>query len=208
MSGPEPLRALSEFATLTGLMSCGSELGAGSTEGLGEPASAAASGTDGLAEGTAEGFVEGEADALAEGDGEGFLAAADDGDALAEGFAAARGAGAGAGGGATGAGGGGAGGGASPPPSHPAPGADWLPATCGDTGGVEVEGDEFPPNSTVAKMYGYRPPSGLHAIAIPVWVNAGSRMFLRCGALFIQKLWAHAPVSVVSCHARFCAPDR
>lgn len=204
-NGPVPPPASSEAATVTGLISCGSAPGVASTGGLGEPTGAAAGGTgevDGAAEGLADADAEGAADALA--DGEGFFAAA----AEADGFAAATGAATGAGGGAAGAGGGGAGGGASLPPSHPAPGADWLPATWGDTGGVDEEGDEFPPNSTVAKMYGYLPPDGLHAIAMPVWVKAGSRMFLRWGALFIQKLCAQAPVSVVSCHARFCAPDR
>lgn len=33
-------------------------------------------------------------------------------------------------------------------------------------------------------------------------------MFLRWGELFIQKLCAQAAVSSVSCHARFCAPER
>ena len=90
---------------------------------------------------------------MADGDGgEAFLAAVADGDAFAAVLAtgAATGAGAGGGGGA-GAGAGGAGGGAAPP-SQPAPGEDWLPATWGEAEGVELRGEEVPPNSTVAKM--------------------------------------------------------
>lgn len=143
-----------ESATATGLISCGSVLGIGSVGGLGEPAPAAASGGGDDAGGLTEGLAEGETEALADGEGEAFFAAADaeaDGfaDGVADGFPAA-GAATGAGGGGAGAGRG-AGGGASPPPSHPAPGDDWLPATWGDTGGVELDGDAFPPNSTAAK---------------------------------------------------------
>ncbi len=155
INGPELPPVRSESARLTGFISCGSALGVTSTGGLGDPDSAAARVT-GEADGVGEGLDDADAGALAEGDGDGFLAAVAEADGLADGladgFAAAAGAATGAGGGATGGGAGGAGGGAALPPSHPAPGDDWLPATWGEAGGVEEEGEEFPPNSTVAKM--------------------------------------------------------
>lgn len=97
----------------------------------------------------------GEPVVLAGGDGVAFFVAEGEGDGLAvDGLAAAPAgeteAATGAGGGGAGAGGGGVGA-AEAVPSQPAPAMDWLPATRGDTGGVELSGVELPPNSTVTK---------------------------------------------------------
>jgi hypothetical protein len=63
------------------------------------------------------------------------------------------------------------------------------PATCGFLGGVLLEGEPSPPNSTTAITYG-RPEADEHAIATPTWLKSGSSMFFRCTPLAIHMLCA------------------
>jgi len=155
LSEESALAAASESSS-----ACCSSDGADS-EALGEIDAAAIGTADGDSEAFGLAVVEAageddalvDGDALAEGLGDDFLTAAD-----GEGFAAvlaaaaagggATGAGGGGGGGA-GAGGGGAGGALSEPP-QPAAGPELPPATCGSAWGVDLSGEELPPNSTTA----------------------------------------------------------